>query len=217
MIRIVVVDDHEIVRRGLSELLSLHENLEVVGVAENSTAAVAAAESLDPDVLIVDQRMPGGTGIDVVKELRKRKVHSRSIILTTFSEPAVLAEAIHEGADGFLSKDTPFEGLVDAIEAVCEGRRVIRTHFRGAIASPEIDSSGGSSHAHRRPRSSHDLTEREREVLHMLASGLNNRDIAHALHCTHGTVKNRVSSVLAKLGARSRTEAVLYAAREGLL
>ncbi len=213
MIRILIVDDHEIVRRGLAELLSRHPDFEVVGEADTAPVALEKCHALRPDLVLVDHRLPGATGVDLIGQLRDRRIQARTIILTTFSEPAVLVRALREGASGFLSKDTTLDTLAEAIESVHRGRRVIRTHFRGAIA-PVKD---GPAKVNRRVEAAGGLTEREREVLQMIASGLNNRDISSALNCTEGTVKNRVSSILAKLGARSRTQAVLLAQRENLL
>ncbi|MHC5114518.1 MAG: response regulator [Planctomycetota bacterium] len=207
-----LVDDHEIVRDGLRTLLSTVESIEVVGQAGDGDAAVRMVLEAKPDVVLLDLRMPEVSGIDVIRELRRREAGGRVIILTTFDDPDALAEAIRAGADGYLLKDTSLAALVDAIERVHRGERVLRTspHVPAADApAPRRDDSWADQDP--------GLTPREREVLQMLASGLTNRQIAESLALAEGTVKNHVSVVLDKLRARTRTEAVLRAMRSGWL
>ena len=213
MIRIAVVDDHEIIRMGLTKLLSRYDDIDVVGEAKNRNEALALVGRTSPDVLLVDQRMPGGSGLEVIRGLARRKAAVRSIILTTFSEPSVLSGAIEGGAWGFLSKDTPIEDIASVVRLVHGGRRFFRTHFRGPLSGSAEETNGTSASTEKRP----DLSERELEILRLIANGLTNREIAEAVRLSEGTVKNHVSSILGKLRARSRIEALVIASQDGLI
>ena len=213
MIRVAVVDDHEIIRRGLTTLLSCYDDIDVVGGAKSREEALALVGRSSPDVLLVDQRMPGGSGLEVIRGLARQKAAVRSIILTTFSEPSVLSRAIEEGAWGFLSKDTSIEDLASVVRLVHSGRRFFRTHFRGLLSGREDGPSQISASTKKRP----DLSERELEILLLIANGLINREIAEAVRLSEGTVKNHVSSILGKLRARSRIEALVIASQQGLI
>lgn len=213
MIRVAIVDDHEIVRSGLTALLSHYDDIDVVGAAKSRKEALALVGRTSPDVLLVDQRMPGGSGLEVIRGLGRRRVEIRSIILTTFSEPSVLSGAIQEGAWGLLSKDTPIEDIASVVRLVHGGRRFFRTHFRGPLSGSAEETGGASSRSEKRP----DLSDRELEILRLIASGLTNREIAEAVRLSEGTVKNHVSSIFGKLRARSRIEALVIAGGDGLI
>ena len=213
MIRIAVVDDHEIIRRGLTTLLSRFDDIDVVGGAKSRNEALALVGRTSPDVLLVDQRMPGGSGLELIRRLGRQKAAVRSIMLTTFSEPSVLSGAIEEGAWGFLSKDTPIEDIAAAVRLVHGGRRFFRTHFRGPLSGSAEETNGTSASTEKRP----DLSGRELEILRLIANGLINREIAEAVRLSEGTVKNHVSSILGKLRARSRIEALVIASQDGLI
>ena len=213
MIRVLVVDDHEIVREGLSSLLSASDAVEVVGQAPDALRAIQLVSDLDPDVMLLDLRVPGGSGLAVLSELQKRSSRCRAIILTTFDDSEALVEAVRKGTAGFLLKDAPLSQLLSAIERVHGGERVFRTDCWREIAESregrELWSASESD------PDSWSLTRREEEVLEMLSSGLSNRQIAQALDLVEGTVKNHVSVVLRKLGVRSRTAAALMVTRSG--
>jgi DNA-binding NarL/FixJ family response regulator len=212
MIRVLVVDDQTLVRQGIRSLLELADGIEVAGEAEDGARALERIEELRPDVVLLDLRMPVVDGIGVLEALRERAAAPPCLILTTFDDDAAVLEGMRAGAKGYLLKDVTLERLVHAIEELAAGRTMVTP----AVTERVLRGLGsrGAGHGFERPDP---LTEREVEVLRLMAGGYSNREIARALDVSEGTVKNHVSSVLSKLGVRDRTRAVLKAIDEGWL
>jgi two-component system, NarL family, response regulator LiaR len=202
VIRVLIADDHAVVRQGLRTFLDLQEDIEVVGEAADGDEAVAAAERLAPDVVLLDLVMPRRDGIQALRLLRERVPAARAIVLSSFVDDDKLFPAVRAGAAGYLLKDVQPQELVAAIRTV---------HGGGALLHPSVAA-----------RLMHELaadplTPREREVLVLIGRGMANKRIALELGIAEKTVKAHVSAVLAKLGVADRTQAALYAVREGLV
>ncbi|WP_308206896.1 response regulator transcription factor [Actinoallomurus rhizosphaericola] len=205
MIRVLIADDHPVVRQGLRTFLGVQEDIEVVGEAADGAEAVARAEALRPDVVLLDLKMPGVDGTTALRELRARGIESRVIVLTSVGEREHVLPTVRAGASGYLYKDVDPHALVQAIRAVHDGHMLFAPEATEAMLAPErADPSAGA------------LTEREREVLVQIARGRSNREIARALVVSEKTVKTHVSNILLKLGLQDRTQAALYAVRHGL-
>jgi two-component system, NarL family, response regulator LiaR len=209
VIRVLIADDHAVVRRGLRTFLELQEEIEVVGEAEDGKEALAAAERLDPDVILLDLVMPRVDGIAALHGLRERSPRSRVIVLTTFLEDDKLLPAVRAGAAGYLLKDVEPKELVSAIRTVHAGEALLHPAAAARVMAELVESS--------RPRPAALLTPRETEVLALIARGQPNKVIARELGVSEKTVKTHVSNVLGKLGVSDRTQAALYAVREGLV
>ncbi|MER6826011.1 response regulator transcription factor [Streptosporangium sp. NPDC000563] len=214
MIRVIVVDDQTLVRQGIRSLLDLTDDIEVVGEADDGMAALAAIGEHAPDVVLLDLRMPRHDGIWVLRALRERADDSPPVlVLTTFDNDTLVLDAMRAGACGYLLKDVTLERLTRAIRVLADG---------GTLISPSITDRLLRAVRRRRPADDdlpaiQRLTEREVEVLRLVAEGYSNREIAQALFLAEGTVKNHVSTMLLKLGARDRTNAVLRALHANLL
>jgi len=207
MIRIFIADDQALVRQGIRALLETDPEFTVVGEGGSGSATVAAVTRAAIDVLLLDVRMPDKNGIEVIRDLSQKGELPPTLILTTFDDDAAVIDGIRSGARGFLLKDASFEQLASAIRALASGT----TAFQPATAERLF-------HAPPVHEATHDqLTEREIEVVRLMAGGFSNKEIAHALGTAEGTIKNHVSNILAKLGARDRTRAVLRALERGLL
>ena len=219
-VRIVVADDHEVVRAGFAELLDTRPDFTVVGTASDGAEAVRLCHELRPDVVLMDVRMPGMDGIEATRQLADSGEYPRVIILTTFDLDEYVYEALRAGASGFLLKDVTAERLFDAVRVVADGeallapgvtRRLI-AEFATLHRRPNLDA--GSELA---PASLDVLTTRETQVLRLVAEGLSNAEIAARLVVNEETVKTHVSRVLRKLGLRDRTQAVVTAYESGLV
>jgi DNA-binding NarL/FixJ family response regulator len=211
--RIFLADDQTLIRQGIRGLLELDKELEIVGEADNGDAAVEQILALKPDVALLDVRMPGKDGVAVVAELRKRGNQTPAILLTTFDDEAVLLDGVRAGIAGYLLKDVSLEVLSDALRTVAAGKTLILPAVTERAART-VKKEGTTFEAADMPDV---LSDREREVLRLIAGGYSNREIADALGTAEGTVKNQVSSVLSKLGVRDRTRAVLKALEMGWL
>jgi DNA-binding NarL/FixJ family response regulator len=215
MITVGVVDDQAIVRQGIRSLLALTDDIEVVDDASDGDEALTLVERHRPDVLLLDLRMPGRDGLATLTALRERGDEVPVLVLTTFDDDELVFNALRAGAHGYLLKDVTLDQLVDAIRILAEGRTLIQPavtdRLLRAVTERPRHAPGGRL-PHTEP-----LTERELEILRLLASGFSNREIAAALHLATGTVKNHVSMVLLKLRVRDRTRAVLRALELGLL
>ena len=211
MIRVFIADDQMLIRQGIRTLLEMDANLTVVGEAADGAEAVAALLSTPTDVLLLDIRMPGKDGIDVLRTLSAGGALPPTLILTTFDDSDVVLDGIRAGARGFLLKDVSYQQLVAAIRAVASGATV----FQPAVTERLLRAGQTARIDTDAPRQQ--LTGREAEVVRLMAGGYSNREIATALGTAEGTVKNHVSSILAKFGVRDRTRAVLKALESGLL
>jgi DNA-binding NarL/FixJ family response regulator len=218
VIRIVLVDDHTLVREGIHSLLGLVEDLELVGEAASGREAIEVVEATRPDVLLLDMRMPEGDGLSVVTELSRRGCLPATLILTTFDDDEAAIEVVRAGARGFLLKDVTLSRLVAAVRALAAGETFIQPALT-ARAEKKLADAARPQHAPARssPSAGEPISQREREVLRLMAAGYSNRDIARALFIAEGTVKNHVSNILTKMSVRDRTRAVLKAAEQGLL
>lgn len=213
MIRVFLADDQTLVREGLKALLALDPGIAIAGEAADGDAALAAIPQAKPDVVLMDVRMPKRTGVEVIAALRDAGTLPPTIILTTFDDDGVVLEGVKAGAKGFLLKDVTLEQLTGAIRQVAAGGNLIK------LAAAERIVAGLGVHATAIPAAElpDPLTEREIEILRLLAGGYSNRELADALHLAEGTVKNHVSSILSKLGVRDRTRAVLVALERGVI
>ncbi len=209
MIRVLIADDHPVVRQGLRTFLDLQDDLAVVGEAADGAEAVTLAESLDPDVLLLDLKMPVLDGHGALLRLRERGLSPRVLVLTSVADRRDVAPAMRAGAAGFLYKDVDPAALVQAIRAVHGGQVLLAAEAAEAMLSGPAPAPEAIGHVT-------PLTEREREVLVLIASGRSNREIARELAVAEKTVKTHVSNVLMKLGVQDRTQAALYAVRHGL-
>jgi DNA-binding NarL/FixJ family response regulator len=216
-IRILLVDDHEMVRRGMRDFLSLHDDIEVVGEAADGVEAVERATELRPDIIVMDLMMPNLDGIDATSRIKASLPDIEVIALTSFIEEARVVAAIEAGASGFLLKDAEADELAAAIRAAAAGEMHLDPAIAGIVARRMRD--GGRGRAARgngAPDGIGSLTAREREVLVRVARGLPNRQIADDLGITERTARTHVSNILAKLGLASRTQAALLAVQHGL-
>ena len=212
-IRVLVVDDQELFRRGLTMLLSVEDDIEVIGEANDGSAAATLAASTAPDVILMDVRMPKLTGIEACVAMKDAAPHARIIMLTASDEEADLYEAVKNGASGYLLKDSSIDEVAQAVRVVADGQSLISP----SMAIKLLDEFKQMSRSDRTTVPTPRLTERELEVLRLVAQGLNNREIAKQLFISENTVKNHVRNILEKLQLHSRMEAVMYAVREKLL
>ncbi|WP_327298400.1 MULTISPECIES: response regulator transcription factor [unclassified Streptomyces] len=205
-IRVLLVDDHQVVRRGLRTFLEIQDDIEVVGEAPDGEQGVAAAEELRPDIVLMDIKMPGMDGIEALRKLRELANPARVLVVTSFTEQRTVVPALRAGASGYVYKDVDPEALADAIRSVHAGHVLLQPEVAGALLSQEPGGGQGRGTA---------LTEREREVLGLIADGRSNREIARALVLSEKTVKTHVSNILMKLDLADRTQAALWAVRNG--
>ncbi len=206
-IRVLVVDDHAVVREGLRTFLRLQEGIEVVGEASDGEEAVAQAQRLTPDVVLMDLVMPKLDGVEAMQRIRAERAQTRVIVLTSFGEDDKLLPAVRAGAAGYILKSAEPREVVRAIRAAHEGEAVIDPKSAGRL----FDALARSQHGRQ------SLTPRELEVLGCLCRGLTNKSIARELGLSEKTVKAHVGHILAKLGVTDRTQAALLAVREGLM
>jgi DNA-binding NarL/FixJ family response regulator len=216
-VRLLVVDDHPVVRQGLRTFLETRPDFEVVGEAADGETAVAEAARLRPDVILMDLVMPGVDGLEAIHRIRAAEPRARILVLTSFASADQVLPALRAGAAGYLLKDAAPAEVEAAIRAVHRGEGLLDPAVTGTVLA-EVARPGAAAAA--RPPSSdpgiHSLTPREREVLGLLGRGMTNAAIARELFVAEKTVKTHVSSILAKLRLADRTQAALYAARFGL-
>ncbi|MFF5337485.1 response regulator [Streptomyces sp. NPDC013181] len=207
IIRVLLVDDHQVVRRGLRTFLEIQDDIEVVGEAADGAEGVTATEKLRPDVVLMDIKMPGTDGIEALRRLRELENPARVLIVTSFTEQRTVVPALRAGASGYVYKDVDPDALAGAIRSVHAGHVLLQPEVAGALLAQDDPGTGtgrGST-----------LTEREREVLGLIADGRSNREIARALVLSEKTVKTHVSNILMKLDLSDRTQAALWAVRNG--
>ncbi|PNE41688.1 response regulator [Streptomyces noursei] len=207
-IRVLLVDDHQVVRRGLRTFLEVQDDIEVVGEASDGAEGIAAAEQLRPDVVLMDIKMPGMDGIEALRQLRTLDNPAKVLVVTSFTEQRTVIPALRAGAAGYVYKDIDPDALAGAIRSVHAGHVLLQPEVAGALLSQE-DGNGAQGRGS-------SLTEREREVLGLIADGRSNREIARALVLSEKTVKTHVSNILMKLDLADRTQAALWAVRHGI-
>ncbi|HEU5270617.1 MAG TPA: response regulator transcription factor [Jatrophihabitans sp.] len=206
-IRIFLLDDHELVRRGIGELLAGVPGFEVVGEAATAEQALIRVLAVKPDVAILDARLPDGSGIDVCREIRSALPDTYCLILTSYDDQDAVLASVLAGASGYVLKEVRGSGLVDAIRQVAQGRSLIDPALIGQVVE-RVKAGTGTGTDSRLAA----LTEREREVLDLIADGLTNRQIGQRMYLAEKTVKNYVSSLLRKLGMERRTQAAVFGA-----
>ena len=215
-IRVLLVDDHAMVRRGMRDFLSLHDDLEVVGEAADGAAAIEGAAALRPDVVVMDLLMPGVDGIEATAHIKAANPDVEIVAITSFIEEARIVAALEAGAAGFLLKDAEADELAAAIRAAASGEVHLDPAVAGIVARRMRVGAGGGSAGGPGTDAFRTLTARERDVLGGIARGLSNRSIADELGITERTARTHVSNILAKLGLSSRTQAALLAVQHGL-
>ncbi len=201
--RVFLVDDHEVVRRGLKELLDGEDDIDVVGDAGTAGMALAGIAKTAPDVAVLDVRLPDGNGVEICREVRARDPRLSCLMLTSFSDDEALFDAIMAGAAGYLLKDIKGNDLLDAVRRVARGESLLDPSLTGKVL--ERLRQGDEQD----PRLA-SLSEQERRILELIADGLTNRQIAEKMHLAEKTVKNYVSNLLSKLGMQRRTEAAVF-------
>lgn len=209
MIRVFLADDERLIRQGFRTLLELDAEIAVIGEAADGAEAIARVPGAAADVLLLDLRMPRRSGLEVLAELGDRG--PPTLVLTTFDDPELLVDSVRAGARGFLHKDVSLEELVAAIHALARGDTWFQPALTASLRRAVAARAPAIMPGHER------LTGRERDVLRLMAGGYSNREIADLLATAEGTVKNQVSSILAKLGVRDRTRAVLKAIETGII
>jgi len=211
MINVMLVDDQNLVRKGVRSLLELADEIEVIAEASDGAEAIRMIPEVAPDVVLLDMRMPGLSGLDVLRELSQNDTLPPTIILTTFDDDELVLAGIQYGARGYLLKDIALAELVSAIKTVAEGGSIVKPAVtQRLLKGLENLQNDFSSLDQPDP-----LTDRETEILRLMAGGYSNKEIANSLSVAEGTVKNHVSNILSKMGVRDRTRAVLKAFEMG--
>jgi two-component system response regulator DevR len=206
-IRVFLLDDHEVVRRGVHELLSIEDDIEVVGEAGTAAEALTRIPATRPDVAVLDVRLPDGSGVEVCREIRSQQPDIKCLMLTSFSDDEALFDAIMAGASGYVLKAIRGTDLLSAVRDVASGKSLLDPVATGRVLARLRDGGGQED-----PRMA-GLTKQERRILDLIGEGMTNRQIGNELHLAEKTVKNYVSSLLAKLGMERRTQAAAYVAR----
>jgi DNA-binding NarL/FixJ family response regulator len=216
-ITILIVDDQRLIREGIASLLDIQEGLAVVGTAVNGQEAIDKALSLTPDVVLMDVRMPVLDGVTATARIKKLLPACQVLMLTTFDDDEYIVKSMQAGASGYLLKDIPATDLAQAVRLAYAGIYQLDTAVAGKLFSALRQEPGETAVPPPPDLTDHDLTERELEVLRLIATGATNREIAARLVVSEGTVKNHVSSILSRLGLRDRTQAALYAHEHNLI
>ncbi len=210
-IKVLICDDQALIRDGLEMLLRLERDIEVIGLAQDGAEAVELALRTRPDLILMDLKMPGMNGIEATRQIRARCPEVKVLVLTTYDDDEWVFDALRAGAAGYLLKDTPRAEVLRALRGTVAGKTFVDPTVAGKLVAQVAD-------AHTRPTTllTRKLTEREVDVLRLLAQGLNNADIAARLYLSEGTVRNHVSAILAKLEVADRTQAAVLALQHGL-
>jgi DNA-binding NarL/FixJ family response regulator len=201
-IRLLIIDDHPIVRFGLSALLAMHEEIELVGTAENGTAALAMLAECPVDIVLLDLRMPDLSGIETLRRIRETAPGVRAIILSSFEYDEEIHAAVKEGAQGYVHKQAPPEEILQAIRSVYRGKQAFPKRIVDRLAANRMTAG---------------LSDREREILELVAKGLTNKEVASTLHISQFTVRNHLNHITEKLEVTDRTEAIVVAVQTGLI
>jgi len=215
-IRVLLVDDQALFREGLETLLSVHKDIQVVGQANNGQEAVEVATRVQPDVILMDMRMPVLDGVGATRRLKKALPQCRVIVLTTFDDDEYVFDALRAGAVGYLLKDVGSAQLIEAIRATARGESILQPSVAAKVIT-EFTRVSSMIPAAQMEQLIEPLSERESEILALIATGASNKEIANQLFIAEGTVKNHITHILGKLGVRDRTQAALKARELGLL
>ncbi len=213
MIRLLLVDDRDLIRRGLSALLAIDPDLEVVGEASNGREAVDLVTRLEPDIVLMDVRMPVMDGVAGTEEICRRFPQTKVLVLTTFDDCDYVSRALQAGASGYLLKDTPFEELTQAIHLVCKGY----TQIGPGLATGVLLQSSAPPMPTEAFETWNLLSDREKEIVRLVARGLSNREIAQSLHLAEKTVKNYITNILSQANLRDRTQLAIAVLRSNVL
>ena len=211
--RLILVEDQMLVREGIKSLLGLDDSVEVVGEYENGQQLIDSENAVNCDVILMDIRMPKLSGIDTLLALRDKGIKTPVLMLTTFDDHELVNGAMRAGAKGYLLKDVSLETLVDTITQITNGKTLIQP----AVTEKVLQGLKGLNVEFESFENPEPLTEKEVEILRLIAAGYSNKEIADAMFKSTGTIKNQVSSVMAKLGVRDRTRAVLKALEQGVI
>lgn len=214
MIRVLICDDQTVVREGLAAILSTDPEIEVVGLASNGHEALELMQDADPDVVLMDLKMPVMNGVQATQHLRRAHPEVNVLILTTYADDQWVLDAVRAGAAGYLLKDTRRGALLDAIKGTVGGKTYLDPAIAGKLTQQVVS---GAAPAQRAEAQLDPFTEREQEVLNLLAQGHSNPEIADRLHLARGTVRNYVSAILQKLGVSDRTQAAVVAVQRGMI
>lgn len=214
VIKVLIVDDHRVVREGISAILNIVDDIDVLGEAKDGQEAIEQARALLPDVVLIDISMPRMDGVEATRAIKREHPHMGIVALTMYEEEQYIYDMIRAGATGYLLKDTDSSELTKAIRAIYRGESLINPSVASKILSEFSQLSEGKG---RRVRADHDLTERELSVIRLLAEGKTNKEIANALNLSEKTVKNHVRNIFHKLHAYDRTHAAMLALRKGLI
>ncbi|SFB09588.1 MULTISPECIES: response regulator transcription factor [unclassified Bacillus (in: firmicutes)] len=218
MIKVIIVDDQPLIREGLASLLGLRPELSVIGTAADGQEAFQKVLELAPDIVLMDIRMPGTSGVEGTRLITKNTSGTKVLMLTTFKDSDLIFQALEEGASGYLLKDMSTDTIVKAIQTVHSGGVVLPPDITAQMLS-ELKKTRTIENVNDKvefPKELEELTERETDVLQQLGFGLSNKEIANLLFITEGTVKNHVSNLINKLGLRDRTQAAIFAVRYGI-
>jgi DNA-binding NarL/FixJ family response regulator len=202
MIRILLIDDQDLIRRGMKALLNSDEGLQVIGEGQNGLEAIALVKTLQPDVVLMDVRMPEMDGVTATREICQLFPLVKVLIMTTFDDREYITQALRFGAAGYLLKDTPFEELTQAIRLVHKGYMQLAPGLATKLLAPEL--------SNQVPSEFEQLTLREQEILLLIAKGANNREIASELFISEKTVRNNITNIFSQLGLRDRTQAAIW-------
>ena len=209
-ITVLIVDDQRLIREGIASLLAIQEGIEIVGTAVNGQQAIELAQKHQPDVVLMDVRMPVMDGVAATAAIRRQQPKCQVLMLTTFDDEEYIVKSLQAGASGYLLKDIPAGDLAQAVRLTHTGIYQLDPSVAGKLVGA-LGRGAPEAKTPLSPQIEHDLTDRELEVLRLIATGATNREIAEALVVSEGTVKNHVSSILSSLGLRDRTQAALYA------
>ena len=209
--KILLCDDQAVIRDGLEMLLTLEKDFQVVGTAQDGAEAVELAAQKQPDLILMDLKMPGTNGIEATRQIHAKFPNMKILVLTTYDDDEWVFDAIRAGASGYLLKDTPRQKIVEAIRGTMDGKSFLDPAIAGKLMNQVASNQ-------KQPTSLlvEKLTERELDVLRLIAKGFNNNDVAGQLHLSEGTVRNHVSAILEKLGVSDRTQAAVIAIQHGL-
>ncbi len=210
-IRVLIVDDHPVVRQGVRSVLANHTDIQIVGESEDASALLTILESLEPDVVLVDIRLPGMNGIETTQRLKRDYPNVKVIVLTTYDDDDYLFGALRAGADGYLLKSASPQVLADSIRQVARGERLLSPNLVGKVMREFQDL------AQDKARAASGLTDQELQVLRMIAAGATNKEIAEKVFWSEVTVKRKVQDILEKLGVANRAQAVAEAGKRGWL